>query len=418
VKEFQQYYGLKADGIADKKTQDKIKSVANSPFQNGKRHDDTPQLKRDLNKIGFGGITVTTLFSDFTEKRVREFQKEYGLVVNGIADEVTLAKIAEVVKNGVGSTKTEYTDYNLTLNQALDIQMDRPTIITDKYKSDPAYVSAKYLDLSKSGNQATVKSNVNVRAGTGTSYHIFGKLKKGDKVKVISKGNNWHEIEYSVWRNPKRSDMKTYLDPNKNDKFQHLRLDSSVGVSAAQLNKVLSGKGILEGQGQAFINGTKKHGVNEAYLIAHALLETGHGTSTLAKGVEVGKDKNGKLVRVTSSNRKNLTAIKTTYNMFGIGAVDSNPLNGGAITAYENGWFSPAAAIEGGAKWIGDGYIYNEHRQNTLYKMKWNPRMSEGYAWKQYATDIAWATKQVTQIKNIYNQLDNPSYHYDIARYK
>src|SRR5699024_2813298 len=82
VKEFQQYYGLKADGIADKKTLDKIKSVANSPFQNGKRHDDTPQLKRNLNKIGFGGITVTTLFSDFTEKRVREFQKEYGLVVN------------------------------------------------------------------------------------------------------------------------------------------------------------------------------------------------------------------------------------------------------------------------------------------------------------------------------------------------
>src|SRR5699024_5741954 len=98
VKEFQQYYGLKANGIADKKTQDKIKSVANSPFQNGKRHDDTPQLKRNLNKIGFGGITVTTLFSDFTEKRVREFQKEYGLVVNGIADEVTLAKI-EIIAN-------------------------------------------------------------------------------------------------------------------------------------------------------------------------------------------------------------------------------------------------------------------------------------------------------------------------------
>src|SRR5699024_10485854 len=96
VKEFQQYYGLKANGIADKKTQDKIKSVANSPFQNGKRHDDTPQLKRNLNKIGFGGITVTTLFSDFTEKRVREFQKEYGLVVNGIADEVTLAKIEAI----------------------------------------------------------------------------------------------------------------------------------------------------------------------------------------------------------------------------------------------------------------------------------------------------------------------------------
>src|SRR5699024_703555 len=161
---------------------------------------------------------------------------------------------------------------------------------------------------------------------------------------------------------------------NKNVKLQHLRLDSGVVVSSAQLNKVLSGKGILEGQGQAFISGTKMHGVNDSYLIDHTLLETGHVRSTLVRDVEEGKDKNGKIVRVTSSNRKNLTAIKATYNMFGIGAVDSCPLNGGAIIAYENGWFSPAAAIEGGAKWIGDGYIYNEHRQNTLYKMKWNPR--------------------------------------------
>src|SRR5699024_12830096 len=64
-----------------------------------------------------------------------------------------------------------------------------------------------------------------------------------------------------------------------------------------------------------------------AYLMSHAFLETGHGTSALAKGMEVGKDKKGNLVRVTSSNRKNLSAIKKTYNMFGIGAVDSNPVN-------------------------------------------------------------------------------------------
>ena len=44
--------------------------------------------------------------------------------------------------------------------------------------------------------------------------------------------------------------------------------------------------------------------------------------------------------------------------------------------------------------------------------------MSEGYAWKQYATDIAWATKQVSQIKNIYSQLKNPNHHFDIPKYK
>src|SRR5699024_4615430 len=196
-----------------------------------------------------------------------------------------------------------------------------------------------------SGAQAEVTGTVNVRAGKGSSYHSFGKLQKGERVNIITQGPSWHEISYNeTWREPTRADVKSYLDPSNNDKFQHLRLDSRVGVSASELNKVLSGKGILEGQGQSFINGANKHGVNEAYLIAHALLETGNGTSTLATGVQY----NG----------------KTVYNMFGIGAVDSNPINGGAKTAYENGWFTPAAAIEGGAKWIGQDYIYNAYNQN------------------------------------------------------
>ena len=466
VSEFQKYYKLRVTEIADDVTISKINSIANSPFQKGKRHNDTLQLKRDLNKIGFGGISVTTLYGSFTAQRVSEFQKHYGLAVNGIADEVTRAKITDVVKNGGTKpiNKTEYTNYNINLNQAVDIQMKQSAPMTDKYRNDAAYVSANYLRIigtarvsgstvnvrtapntsgsvalqlttgipititgtatgtSLSGNalwyeisqngekryihssltsgvQAEATGSVNVRAGKGTRYHSFGKLKKGERVNIISRGSSWHEISYnSMWREPTRADVRSYLDPSNNDKFQHLRLDSRVGVSASELNKVLSGKGTLAGQGQAFINGASKHGVNEAYLIAHALLETGHGTSNLAKGVQY----NG----------------RTVYNMFGIGAVDSNPLNGGAKTAYDNGWFTPAAAIEGGAKWIGDGYIYNEHNQNTLYKMRWNPRMSEGYAFKQYATDIGWAHKQVTQIKNIYNQLNNPSYHYDIPRYR
>src|SRR5699024_7878650 len=104
--------------------------------------------------------------------------------------------------------------------------------------------------------------------------------------------------------------------------------------------------------------------------------------------------------------------IKTTYNMFGIGAVDNDPLRQGAFKAYREGWFTPEKAIEGGAAWIGGSYIHNEHKQNTLYKMKWNPNMVSGYAWKQYATDIAWATKQTYKIKQIYDLLNNPTYHF------
>src|SRR5699024_4556119 len=118
----------------------------------------------------------------------------------------------------------------------------------------------------------------------------------------------------------------------------------------------------------------KEHKVNEIYLISHAILESGSGSSQLATGVEVGKNKSGKPVLVTDKNRKDLTDIKTTYNLFGIGAVDSNPLEGGAVRAYNLGWTSPKKAIIGGAKFVGESYIHHaSHKQNTLYKMRWNP---------------------------------------------
>src|SRR5690625_4990808 len=169
--------------------------------------------------------------------------------------------------------------------------------------------------------------------------------------------------------------------------FQHIRLDETIGVSASELNQVLENKGILEGQAQAFIDGGKEFGINEAYLIAHAFHETAHGTSELATGVEVGLDAEEQPVVVTNVNREKLKRKKTTYNMFGIGAADSCPIECGAKTAYENEWFDPATAIREGAAWIGRDYIYNEFEQNTLYKMKWNPKMADGYHWKQYATD-------------------------------
>lgn len=481
VKDFQSYYGLKANGIADEKTFAKIKEILNSPLQLGKKSKEIEQLKNDLNALGYSGIKVTTFFGDFTEKRLKQFQKDHLLPVSGIAEENTLAKIAAQIAKIAPKIKTTYTDYKMTLKDAVTLQSKQLTI-TDKYRNDPAFVSAKYLKITgaskitgstvnvrtspstdssiaytfvqgtpihisgtKTGTmisgstlwyeiaylggtyfvhsslasalEAEVTDTVNVRAGAGTSYHIFGQLKKGDKVALINPGSDWMEIKYNVWRTPTTADIQAYMTPANNDSLQHLRLDSSVNVTATELNKVLTGKGILDGKGQAFINGATKHGINEAYLISHAFLESGNGTSKLAQGVEVGKTKDGKLVLVTSSNRSSLTDIKKTYNMFGIGAIDSDPLAQGAITAYKNGWFTPEAAIEGGAAWIGKDYIYNQHSQNTLYKMKWNPRMSEGYVWKQYATDIAWAVKQTQQIKSIYAQLDNPSYYYDLPTY-
>ena len=408
VKQFQEYYGLKVTGEADQATLSKIASLLPNPLSKGKRHKNTIPLKKKLNEIGYGGITVTNYYGSFTEKRVKEFQKDYGLPVTGIADAKTLATIEKAMETREVIT---YSKFNISLEEALNIQMNQLQQ-TDKYRNLPAYVSANYVEIKNGVARTTV--NLNVRAASNTGSHIYDTIPKGTKINITKKGNTWHEISFNTWRNPTRVDVKYHLNPNNNDPFQHLDLSESASVSAWSLNNVLQGKGVLQGLGQAFINGGKQHSINEIYLISHALLETGHGTSKLASGIEVGKNKSGKLVLVTSSNRSSLTNIKTTYNMFGIGAADSDPNRLGAIRAYNEGWFTPEAAVRGGAKFIGNSYIHNSYNQNTLYKMRWNPA-NPGYP--QYATDIGWAVKQVTQIKNMYNLLNNPLLKFNIVQY-
>lgn len=291
-----------------------------------------------------------------------------------------------------------------------------------KFEGKTLYVHSQLASISR---VAVVTSTTNVRESASTTSHIYGSLSVNTQLAIVkevtgttvSGSNKWYEINYSTWRNAKSEDALQYLDPNRNDVFQHLVLNQSVGVSAAQLNNILAGKGILEGLGQSFIDAGRTHSVNEIYLISHALLETGNGSSGLATGIEVGRNSNGQLVLVTSSNRSSLRDIKVTYNMFGIGAADSDPYRLGAIYAYEAGWFTPQQAIIGGASFVSNSYF--ARGQNTLYKMRWNHGYptSSGFL-PQYATDMGWAVKQVSRIKSLYDLLDNPALNFDIVKYK
>src|SRR5690625_2362687 len=417
VKEFQIYYNLKNQtGSATAETIQKMQEVMNSPYQRGKRGPHVIELKKDLTELGFGNFpsNPSESYGSVTEGVVLEFQKAYGLIENGIADSVTLAKIEELLN------AQRYTEYNLTIKKAIEIQMNQ---MAQTDKGEYAWVSKSYID---SNNRVTA-SALNVRTQPTTSNEmsnrILGTLSKGTKVEIIDQKGNWYAIKYnnSSWVHAVREDVRYYLNPNNfiNDnrqKFQFLDLSKPSGASRSVLNNYLKDRDVLANQGQAFIDAARKHGVNDIYLISHSVLETGHGTSTLAKGVEVGVNKDGKPVLVTKSNRKSLKNIKTVYNMYGIGAVDSNPLGGGAIHAYNEGWDTVEKAIIGGAKFIGNSYIKNG--QNTLYKMRWNPKMNEGMAWKQYATDIGWASKQVHTMYNLYQEIGHNNPILDIPVYK
>src|SRR5699024_8348875 len=137
-----------------------------------------------------------------------------------------------VHSNFVSKTSEKYTNYNLTLNQAINLQ----------YKQNP--------QIQKNGK----------------------------------------------WQNASKSEIKKYMNPKNfiddpQQKFQFVDLSKPSGASKSVLNNHLKGKGTLKKQGKPFYNASRKHGINDLYLIAHAQLETGNGTSDLASGVEVGMDK-------------------------------------------------------------------------------------------------------------------------------
>jgi beta-N-acetylglucosaminidase len=196
-----------------------------------------------------------------------------------------------------------------------------------------------------------------------------------------------------------KTDIKEYLDSKKieeddNAIYQFLTLNYIYGITAEDLNGLLGGK--LAGQGKIFLDACEKYNVNPAYIVAHAILETGNGKSLLANGIEV----EGKM----------------TYNMFGIGALEGSADKTGSERAYKESWFTVEAAIEGGIKYISSGYINNIMRkQNTLYEIRWNPASPATY---QYASDIGWAYKQIKRMKEILDKCKNAYLVFEIPQYK
>lgn len=207
-------------------------------------------------------------------------------------------------------------------------------------------------------------------------------------------------VKYSENRRAEKSEVLDALDPSAHNggygKYQFIDLSESNNVSVDTLNSYLNGKGILSGKGQQFKDAAAAYGISELYLVTHACLETGDGFSQLANGVEV----NGAVV----------------YNMFGIGAYDENAVKYGSEYAYSMGWTSVDAAIYGGAAWISDNYINNaSYKQNTLYKMRWNPDSPGEH---QYATDIDWATAQAKTLKSMFDAFPDAELYFEVPLYK
>ncbi|MCP1288347.1 N-acetylglucosaminidase [Mammaliicoccus sciuri] len=276
-----------------------------------------------------------------------------------------------------------YNNRNEFMNTApKEIVTTKKIKVTAKKKA-----SSKASSTTTSSSSSSKTTSNNVITDMDVSKYTFAQaLAKQMNVRPqVNVGNGW--------QNASRSQTQTYMHSTNIRKsnvqrYQMLDLGKYQGISVSKLNQLLRNKGKLHNQGDAFAKAGKTYKVNEIYLIAHAILETGNGTSYFASG---------------SSGY---------YNMYGIGAFDSNP-NYAITFARNQGWNTISKAIIGGAKFIRSNYI--SKGQKTLYRMRWNPKSP---AIHQYATDIRWANHQATTIYNYYKKIGSKGKYFQYDRYK
>ena len=288
-----------------------------------------------------------------------------------------------------------------------------------KFNDTTGYISDTYLTNTSESENINGSNN---SSSSGTSYNTLSytldqhvevqykkALKGGNKIDAsLSTGGSGNR----GYINATREDLKKYLNPDtftssSIGKNQFLRLDSyKGGVTVSQLNSYLNslapdsnGNNVFYNKGEAFINAAKKSDIDLAYFVAHAMVETGYGRSTLAKGQYV-NTANGQV---------------KVYNFFGIAAFDGTADSSGKNYAYKMGWTSVEKTLEGSAQWIADNYIKNSrYNQNTLYKMRWSYENSN----HQYATDVNWAKLIGSVMTKITPMYSSSSMKYEIPKYK
>jgi hypothetical protein len=99
-----------------------------------------------------------------------------------------------------------------------------------------------------------------------TSQELYSNNSVEQKTKINKK---WYELTDTELRN-------IYGNYTR-------KIDVAFNGTAEDLNKYLSGKGVLDGKGKAFMEAQKEHGVNAIALVAIVMHESARGESNLAK---------------------------------------------------------------------------------------------------------------------------------------
>ena len=256
------------------------------------------------------------------------------------------------------------------------------------------YAPVNYLELINSGNSTEDKNDsIDEQNTIYTKYDWT----LSNYIKIQSNTNSKYNESF----------FENYINPAKCNKFEFLRLDKFRNLDVNKVNNLFASKkaGVLINTGQAFLDTCKKYSLDPLYFISQSIHETGWGKSVLSSGVTITKIANtNKPIKDSKGNITGYEMIPlseptTVYNLFGIGAYDNLPtmpnraLVLGTTYAYNQGWTSIEKAIDGAGAFISSSYINSsKYKQNTLYKIKYNP--SNSYIWHQYAT-TPWYSRDI-----------------------
>ncbi|MGL4849959.1 MAG: SH3 domain-containing protein [Clostridium sp.] len=311
-------------------------------------------------------------------------------------------------------------------------------------------------------------------SGPSWNYNFVNELNNGTKINIVAENGKWYEIQYgngTAWvlknrvsfekpsgnttykyvnygtsmSNYVNEEVQNYEDCFGGDlsqsqinnaeeaisnavnpadaqtKYEFLRVDRYRAVNYEKFQQLLQGKGVFSGQAQGFINAAKEYNLDPVYLLAQSALETGWGTSNFAQGITITQIanenapiyQNGNLVGYQMINLPNPV---TVYDLFGIGADDSNgyfPNKAtvlGTTYAYNHGWTSVASALKGAAQFLSANYVHNSDiAQNTPFEIRYI-NAPAGDIWHQYASEVNYGEEIASIIQensDLYLDTDN-----------
>lgn len=158
-------------------------------------------------------------------------------------------------------------------------------------------------------------------------------------------------------------------------------------------NKLKARNSVLYGRADMIREAAEAFDLDPIYFANQTFLESGYGTSELARGKTISRVAPRDTAKWSSYGKLRTRALKKkvkVYNLYGIKAIDADPVVGGTSYAYYEGWTTPKKAIFGAAEYISKNYVHGEFHQNTVYKMRYTFRKS---IWHQYALDPRYAQK-------------------------